>query len=229
MLTYLHRATERFRSFRDEKNVIISHGYGASSEDLLFLTDALDPMRKYNWIFPRAPHLLTEDMAGRNACAWFPHTKAHALHQQMLNGEFFSRAPEIDIPEIQESAAQLHELLRTLGIEPSRTILGGFSQGAIMTVEYALRYDDCFAGLLLYSATIIAEKRWNGMTPKARTPYFQTHGTADEVLPYATAERLHAYLQQKGFQGEFFSFNAGHTITDEALRKTRAKIDLWLK
>lgn len=229
MLTYLHKSAHPFQSFRNHKTIIVAHGYAASSENVLFFADVLDPNRDYNWIFPRAPFLVPEELAGRNACAWFPNERENALHQQAINGQFFSKMAEIDIPEIQESAAQLHTLIQTLGIDPAKTVLGGFSQGAIISAEYALQCNDRFAGMLLYSGSIIAEQRWKEITPPHTIPYFQTHGTVDDVLPLSAAEKLHAYLQQRGFSGEFFTFNDGHTITEEVLLKTRAKLDVWLK
>jgi len=61
------------------------------------------------------------------------------------------------------------------------------------------------------------------------TPFFQTHGTADEVLPLASGDALFRLLQSKGFEGEFVSFEGGHTIPEAQFRAALTKSALWFK
>ena len=46
-----------------------------------------------------------------------------------------------------------------------------------------------------------------------------THGTADEVLTYASGQEAKTKLEKCGAQVEFFTFGGGHQITDEAAER----------
>ena len=103
----------------------------------------------------------------------------------------FRRGVPEGMPEsshlMQELVSEVH---RRLKIPPARTVLGGFSQGSMVTTDVALRLSERPAGLCVFSGTLVAEDEWKVLAQKrGPLPVLQSHGTFDPILPYAGAER----------------------------------------
>jgi phospholipase/carboxylesterase len=193
-----------------QKTVVMLHGFGADMNDLAPLHAYLDPEHKFNWVFPNGiqtvpigPHA-----TGR---AWFPIRMAD-IEAAAMRGEVVDFAEAF--PEGMDSAEfRLKSLLSHLRIEPKNLILGGFSQGAMMTCQVALTMPDDVAAMLLFSGNCINFKVWQEMAPRHQgIPYFQTHGTDDPVLGFKHAERLHQMLASAGLKGHFIPFRGFHEI-----------------
>jgi phospholipase/carboxylesterase len=121
--------------------------------------------------------------------------------------------------------SMLKELERRFGVDPKKTVLGGFSQGAMLACDVMLRTDDPFAGLVLLSGTLLARDEWAPLMPKRRgLPVFQSHGTQDAILPYLMAERLRDELTQAGLRVDWHSFRGGHEIPDRVVTQLGAFI-----
>ncbi|MHB8643204.1 MAG: alpha/beta hydrolase [Gaiellaceae bacterium] len=95
--------------------LVLFHGRGADERDLFPLLDLLDPERRLLGVTPRAPLSLPPGGAH-----WY------ALY----------RLGEPDPETFWSTYEQVSEWLDGLGFAAERTILGGFSQGSVMT--YAL-------------------------------------------------------------------------------------------
>ena len=81
----------------------------------------------------------------------------------------------------------LDDLDRHEGLPPDRVFLGGFSQGAMLACDTVLRSPRAFAGLLILSGSIIAQREWEERWPARKgLPVFQSHGTDD---PYSRTTR----------------------------------------
>jgi phospholipase/carboxylesterase len=57
------------------------------------------------------------------------------------------------------------------------------------------------------------------MGGRARTPVFQSHGTADPILPFAVAEKLRDALATAGLPVTFDRFEGGHGIPPSTMKK----------
>ncbi len=185
--------------------LLLMHGYGANAEDLMQLKSFFQ-LPHWNFIFVQAP-FPTQFPGGY---AWFP-----------IDSADFS---DIDLrlcdpPELQLAAHQVVNLCKKLNLKKAPLFIGGFSQGAVMSLETAFHLPFEVAGLLLFSGTLIAQKRWEMHIAKKQIPFFQSHGTKDPVLPYAFADELHKLLNHFEWQGQFCSFEGGHTIPVEVLKK----------
>ena len=67
----------------------------------------------------------------------------------------------------------------------------GFSQGAMISLDLALRSERPLAGLALMSATMLCASEWTALMPRrAKLPVMQSHGRVDPLLPYELAEKL---------------------------------------
>ena len=196
--------------------VMLLHGFGAPGDDLVPLFRQLDVPRHVRFAFPEALLDLGElDPGYRGARAWW-----------MIDPAWFdpARRPTLEqrvvqVPEgLSEARARVHAVLDGLGATPEKTVLGGFSQGAMLSTDIALRAEKRFAGHTLLSGSIIALSDWQPAFPRlAGVPVLQSHGRADPILPFAAAERLRDYLKEAGADVRWVEFTGGHTISLSAL------------
>ena len=99
--------------------VVLFHGRGADEHDLYPLLDLLDPERRFLGVTPCGPLYLPPGGAH-----WY------AVH------EIGYPDPRTFTETYARAAEWLDELADDAGVAPEQTVLGGFSQGAVMT--YAL-------------------------------------------------------------------------------------------
>lgn len=197
--------------------IILFHGYGANAFDLLPLSQMMLIDRQVNWLFPDG--LLDVDIGfGMTGKAWFPIDLA-AFDRAMQTGEL----PDLSktLPVGFESARDAGlELLAALGIEAERTILGGFSQGAMLATGMSLELQANPAAVLILSGALLDAESWSHKARRrAGLPFFQSHGTADPLLPYSLAQKLYEMLRTAGWEGEFHAFTGGHEIPQDVLVK----------
>jgi predicted esterase len=118
---------------------------------------------------------------------------------------------------VRRSRALLNALLdarRGQGYPTEQTVLFGFSQGSLMTLETGLRYPHRFAGLVGISghvhdpAALVDE-----LSPVARQQrLLVTHGTRDPLIPLAPVRQQVRQLQDAGLGIEWREFVKDHTI-----------------
>lgn len=137
-----------------------------------------------------------------------------------------------------ESVSGIRELVKKeveAGIPENRIIIGGFSQGSVVSVLTALSHPKPLAGLVIMSGylplhkTIFGEnsihanaanKAPNGLNKKG-IPIFLAHGKVDQVIPFkygqASAE---AYKTLGGYEDLTVKFydNMGHEASNDELR-----------
>jgi len=102
-------------------------------------------------------------------------------------------------------------------------VLGGFSQGAMVTTDLALRQDEAPAALVILSGTLLAESEWRARAVRRKgLRVLQSHGRQDPILPFAEAVLLRDLLQESGLAVEFLPFDGPHTISEEALDRLGA-------
>jgi phospholipase/carboxylesterase len=92
-------------------------------------------------------------------------------------------------------------------------VLGGFSQGAMLSGEIAFQTDQELAGLILLGGTTVNEAGWSERFAERRQmPVFIAHGRRDGVLPFEIAERFAQQLKSAGFDVTWVPFDGGHNI-----------------
>ncbi len=194
--------------------IVLLHGFGADAYDLAPLCEAHEGP---TWIFPQGP-LEISFSPGHTGRAWFPVNIAlltRAVQERRLD-DIFKAFP----PKLNEARDRVDALLDDLNIPRSRIILGGFSQGAILAVETALHSPLRCGGLVIFSGTLINETNWRRLAPiHAGTPFFQSHGSHDPLLPLPNAQALTQLLQEGGLTGELHTFNGGHDIPSVILKQ----------
>jgi phospholipase/carboxylesterase len=114
----------------------------------------------------------------------------------------------------------LTALPQVLPVEYKQTVIGGFSQGAMLTCDIVMRTSIPFAGLIQLSGTLIAKQDWRPTVAKrAGLRVFQSHGTQDPILPYVMAERLRDELVKAGLSVDWQSFRGGHEIPQSVINR----------
>lgn len=197
--------------------VVLCHGFGAPGTDLVGLANETSAPLGTRFIFPEAPFALDEGLAppGHEGRAWW-HIDMMGLQLALMTGQLDALAR--NVPEGLSAAREtLIEFLDALAqhhqIDSERLVLGGFSQGAMLSCDVALHDPRPLAGLVLLSGSLIAEAEWRPrMASRAGMALLQSHGRQDPILPYELAERLHAELTQAGLSGQFIGFSGGHGI-----------------
>lgn len=202
--------------------VVLCHGFGAPANDLVDLAPALLQLQPElaattRFVFPAAPLSLAEYGAPSGRAWW--HLPQSLLMGGTRNWErYLEEVPE-GLPAARRALMSLvTQLSDTTKLPLNRIVLGGFSQGAMLATDVALRLEEAPAGLAILSGALIARPEWTQRAARRKgLPVFQTHGTEDSVLPYVVAEQLHALLQEAGLKVEFLPFRGPHTIAPEAL------------
>jgi phospholipase/carboxylesterase len=203
--------------------VVLLHGFGAPGDDLVPLYRQLDVPQKVRFAFPAGPLDLRTLGAGyAGGRAWWMIDIA-ALDAAMRGVGREDRSDQVPdgLAEARTALVTvLDELETRLGAPRDKTVLGGFSQGAMLSLDVALRSDRAFGGLALMSGTIVARREWEPLFEKlAATKVVQAHGRTDPLLPFGIAERLRDRLLEAKADVRWVPFPGGHTITGSVLEE----------
>ena len=207
-----------------EAAVILMHGFGAPGTDLVPIGQELIGMsealaKTTRFYFPAAP--LDLSMIGMpGARAWW-HLDVETLYQRIATGEVLDPKSREEPPEgIGEVRARVlalvEEVREETGLEMSRIVLGGFSQGSMLACDVALRLAESPAGMALWSSMPICLLEWRKLVAqRAGTPVFLSHGTIDPLLPFPLAEEMKTLLGGAGLDVTFVPFAGPHAIPYE--------------
>jgi phospholipase/carboxylesterase len=180
---------------KSRRLMIMLHGLGDSLEGYRWWPEALG----YPWL----NHLLVnapDEFYG--GYSWYDH-------------------PGDQLPGIRRSTKLLFALLddlRAKNFPADQIILGGFSQGCLMSLEVALRYPHRLAGVVGISGYVCQpEQLVKELSPVARVQkILMTHGPLDPVIPFGFAQDHHRQLTAAGVNIAWREFNKAHTIAGEA-------------
>jgi len=197
--------------------VVLLHGFGAPGDDLVPLWRALRVPREVRFVFPEAPLAPRELYGGR---AWWA-LDLIALQAERARGMRSDRSrqePEGLAAAREHVIALLDGIEARFGVRGDRIVLGGFSQGAMVSCDVALRTDRPLAGLALLSTTLLCRQVWEPrMSLRKGLPVFQSHGRGDELLPFEAATELRDLLRAAGCDLDWVEFNGGHEVPGPVL------------
>ena len=187
-----------------EGALVLLHGRGADERDLFPLIDILDPERRLLGATARGPLSLPPGGAHWYAVRQVGYPDPETFH---------STFPKL--------SNWLDELLAEHGIPPERTVLGGFSQGSVMS--YALGLGTRRprpAGILALSGFLPTvegfELDWGNA---AGLPVAIGHGTHDPVISVDFGRDARDRLSDAGADVTFRESPMGHTIDPGFLRE----------
>jgi phospholipase/carboxylesterase len=183
-----------------EAAVVMVHGRGATAESILTLAEEFGQpdLANVTYIAPQAPGF-----------TWYPYS--------------FLAPIEHNEPHLSSALRTLEEVLAELaaaGIPPERTVLLGFSQGACLTLEFAARHAQQYAGVVALTGGLIGPpgtpREYPGMFDG--TPVFL--GCSDRD-PHVPEERVHESAEVFRGMGarvtERIYPGLGHTVNQDEI------------
>ena len=196
MSALVHR--ERPAAGRAEGLLVLHHGRGADEHDLIGLADALDPERRLHAVTPGGPLVLP----GRPGRHWYAVPLVGYPDRRTFDAAYAALAAFHD------------ELWRRTGIEPRRTVLGGFSMGAVMSYATGLGPGrPPVAGILAFSGFVPTVDGWSPELAAHRdTRVLIAHGRHDPVMEVGFARRANELLTTGGLDVEYHESATGHQI-----------------
>jgi phospholipase/carboxylesterase len=191
-----------------EGALVLVHGRGADEHDLFPLLDALDPERRRIGATPRGPLSLPPGGAHWYALGGIGTPEPTTFHESYrLAGEWL------------DAFLEEHQL----GYD--RLVLGGFSQGGVMTYSLGLGAGRPRpAALVALSSFIPTVDGFElDLTPPL-PPVAIGHGTLDNVIGVEWGRRARALLEEAGAQVLYRETPMLHQIDPEFVREIAA----WL-
>jgi phospholipase/carboxylesterase len=159
--------------------LVLLHGRGADERDLFPLLDLLDPERRMLGVTPGGPH----------------HLPPGGRHWYALGG-----IPTPDPATFAATAPRLAAFLDGLPVPMDRVVLGGFSQGTVMSYAMSLGPGRPRpAGLVAMSGFLPRVADWPLEPERLRgVPVGIAHGSLDPVIPAQFAAEAEATLTAAG-------------------------------
>lgn len=187
--------------------LILLHGRGGSAQDLLALARELD-RPQLAWYVPEA--------AGR---AWYPYSMLEKVEKNQSHLNSALRLLKAVMGRIEAA-----------GVSAERVALVGFSQGACLALEFAVRNPRRYGAVVGLSGALMGPEG----TPRPYsgsfdgTPAFLGCGDVDPNVPKRRVdetaevlERLGAKVTKRIFPG------LGHTIAPEEMEIVRGMLDAF--
>jgi len=146
------------------------------------------------WFFPRAPYKADSG----KGYSWFSGTDETGW-------------------DIEKTRVGIHQLLadiRSEGFSPKNIFLIGFSQGASLAMEIALRLPFAIGGIVPIAGFIkFRDTLSNEATKESKaTPVLLLHGSQDEIIHVIASEKAHDFFKERGNPVYFKRYDGGHKI-----------------
>lgn len=135
-----------------------------------------------------------------------------------------------DLDQLTESRRLLASFLSAIQnverIDPNNIFLFGFSMGAMMALEVALRELVKIKGIVAHSGGILRSEQLPFPVQQLRNlSIFFAHGTYDPVIPVELARQSYEILRQANFRIQYQEYSIEHTVSEESLRD----VSRWLR
>lgn len=173
-----------------ELTVVWLHGMGADNRDFVpFPDELLDfgaPVCRF--VLPNAPVREISAHPGYPLRAWY----------DIRSDRIDENEDRLGIEASAERIARLIDGIAATGVPYERIILGGFSQGAAISLHTGLRLRRRLGGIVALSGYLPLATRLYAEASDAgrRTPVFMAHGVFDNVVSPMIAERSAALLNE---------------------------------
>lgn len=177
--------------------VVLLHGRGGTAASMLDLVSGM-PVAPVTWLAPQAP-----------GNTWYPQS--------------FVAPVEANEPALSQALAAVHQVVSQVvgsGVDRSRIVLMGFSQGACLAAEYALRRSARYGGLILLTGGAIgpAGTAWDGPADFAGMPVFAGTSDPDPHVPVKRVRETVEVLERRGADVRLQTYpGMPHTVNDDEL------------
>ncbi len=183
--------------------LVLHHGRGTDENDLLGLGDALDPERRLRVVSVRGP-----------------------LQVPGWPGYHWYLVPRVGYPDrasfeaARAALAELHDRLwEETGVGAERTVLAGFSMGAVMSHTMAWSEErPAVAGVLAFSGFVPTVPGWRpSLADRQGARAFIAHGDQDPVIEVGFGRAARDLLVAGGIEVTYRESSVVHTIDPAAV------------
>ena len=199
--------------------VIWLHGLGDSGHGFAPIVPELKlpETMSVRFIFPHAPERPVTINGGMRMRAWY----------DIKSLDMSSRA---DLEGVLESANQVEALIQSQieqGIPANRIVLAGFSQGGVISLHLAPRFNQKLAGVLALSTYMCEPERLKNEANDINrdTPIMMAHGEQDNVVPVFLGHAAYNTLVNNGFNVTWQTYTMQHNVCMQEL----TDISNWLQ
>lgn len=185
-----------------EGALVLVHGRGASEHDLVALADLLDRERRLVALFPGGPLALPP--GGR--------------HWYVVRQVGFPD-PATFGPTYALLAGWLDAALASVGVPLARTVIGGFSQGCVMSYALGLGAGrPAPAGILALSGFVPTVEGWEAdLAGRPGLPVAIAHGSYDPVIPVPFGRQARDLLVEGGLDVVYEESPLDHQVDPAVL------------
>lgn len=200
--------------YKPTRSIIWLHGLGADGNDFVPIAKELklsDDLA-VRFIFPHAPIMPVTINGGYEMRAWY----------DILSTSLDAR---IDREGITHSIRQVQLLIErevSRGIPSDNIILGGFSQGAAISLATGVSYPQRLGGIIALSGYLPLSN--DVPSSSYHLPIFIGHGTFDPIVPLYLGKKSVEQLEAKGYQVSWHNYAMPHTVSLEEIND----ISTWL-
>lgn len=195
--------------------LVLLHGYGSNEKDLFTFVQYLP--ENLTLITPQAPIILYE-----NQHAWY-------------NINIDEGSSRYDFNEVKKAKTTIlkfvQEVKSKYDLKSKKIFIGGFSQGAIMSLYLGLTEPEFIEGVIALSGHLYPEvKNEIDFKNMDELPsFFISHGRKDKVLAFSQAEAGVQYLESQNIEVDEFYYDTRHSISRDNLDDMRAWFNNQLK
>lgn len=207
-----------YETARGSQVAVFLHGYAATPEDWVPFVDTITLPVGYRFVFPEGPEQTVPPDGPVGGRAWWRLGLADYRRPASAPADMSRVHPEGLVLAGRRVRTLLGEVRTRVGADGRGVILGGFSQGAMVSAEVAFDADEPLRALVLLSDTLVDEAHLAAALRKRRgLPVFIAHGRRDDILPFAAADRLQQALRRGGLRVTWYPFDGGHEIPAEVV------------
>ena len=186
------------------KLVFILHGYGADANDLLSIAKYWQRfLPEIFFCLPNAPNICQINSRGFE---WF---------DLMQTDE--KKILEESLVSLEKLKKFIDNKLEILNLKLKDLFLVGFSQGTMMSIQYAISQKKEIAGVLGYSGKIFDyELLSQNLNSRPKIKFL--HGNIDEIIPVEEMYKAVDFLKLNKFNVDYKVYeNLSHAISPEGL------------
>ena len=192
---------------------MLLHGRGKTPEEKIDLAARFGTIEGIRWVVPEA----------ETPGSWYP-------------GRFFDPR-ETNEPYLTEAVERCHEAVLEAGeygrLAPDRLVIVGFSQGASLALEYALRHPTRVGSLIVLTGGLMGEpgSDWKAIAPRslAGLRVLLTGSDVDEWIPEASTREAATLFRELGADVQLRIYKGRpHVVSEEEIADARSFLS-WIQ
>jgi predicted esterase len=192
---------------------VLLHGRGKTPEEKIDLAARFGNIEGIRWVVPEA------EIPG----SWYP-------------GRFFDPR-ETNEPYLTEAVERCHEAVLEAGeygrLGPERLVIVGFSQGASLALEYALRHPTRVGSLIVLTGGLmgVPGSDWKAIAPRSLDGLrmLLTGSDVDEWIPEASTHEAANLFRELGADVQLRIYTGRpHIVSEEEIDEARSFLN-WIQ